>query len=180
MQRRNSGAESPRGLWQFGPDSVDALRSLELSVTAAMAAGQKRARSDRQGSEGYKPNRRLLKIVHKTKRLERVERAMEIRAFSLKLLGQQGRWKTLFHGPEVLQFEDSRFLIMFYIKQPVPLELRERFRVGPLGWGLYGLELWDKQIGKVLNIDWQTLGAVPRIVTSKRGDWEQALILPVR
>ena len=47
---------------------------------------------------------------------------------------------------------------MFYIKQPVPLELRERFRVGPLGWGLYGLELWDQQIGKVLNIDWQTVG----------------------
>ena len=105
---------------------------------------------------------------------------MEIRAFALKLLGEQGRWKRLFHGREVMQFEDSRFLIMFYVKQPVPLELRERFRIGPLWWGLYGLELWDKPIGKVLNIDWQTVGAVPRIVTFKRGDWEQALILPAR
>ena len=144
-----------------------------------MAADQRRARADRQGSGG-EPNCRPRKIVHKTKRLERVERAIEIRACALKLLGEQGRWTTLFHGREVLQFEDSRFLIMFYIKQPVPLQLRERFRVGPLGWGLYGLELWDQQIGKVLNIDWQTVGSVPRIVTFKRGDWERALVLPAR
>jgi hypothetical protein len=145
-----------------------------------MAADQRRARPDRQRSEGGEPNCRPRKIIHKTKRLERVERAMEIRVFALKLLGQQGRWKTLFHGPEVLQLEDSRFLIMFHIKRPVPLDLRERFRIGPLGWGLYCLELWDKPIGKVLNIDWQTVGAVPRIVTFKRGDWEQALMLPGR
>jgi hypothetical protein len=138
---------------------------------------QRRARADRQGSEGGEPNRGLRKIVHRTKRLERVERAMEIRAFALKLLGEQGCWKTLFHGPEVLGFEDWRFLIMFYIKQPVPLDLRERFRIGTLGWGLYGLELWDKQIGKVLNIDWQTVGAVPRIVNFKRGDWEDRLLI---
>ena len=157
-------------------DSVDAVGSLELSVTAAMAADQRRARADRQGSEGGEPNCRPRKIVHKTKRLERVERAMEIRAFALKLLGEQGRWKTLFYGPEVLYFEDSRFLIMFHVKQAVPLELRERFQIGPLAWGLYGLEMWDRRIGKVLNIDWQTVGAVPRIVTFKRGDWEQWLL----
>ncbi len=102
---------------------------------------------------------------------------MEVRAFVLKLLAEQGRWTTLFHGPQVLRFENSRFLIMFYIKPPVPLELRERFRIGPLGCGLYGLELWDKQIGKVLNIDWQTAGAVARIVTFKRGDWEERLLM---
>jgi len=95
---------------------------------------------------------------------------MEIRAFALKLLGERGRWKTLFNGPEARYFEDSRFLIMFHVKPPVPLELRERFQIGPLGWGLYGLELWDKPIGKVLNINWDTAGAVPRIVTFKRGD----------
>ena len=142
-----------------------------------MAGDQRRARADRQGSEGGEPNRGRRKIVHKTKRLERVERAIEIRAFVLKLLAEQGRWTTLFHGPEVLRFEDSRFLIMFYIKQPVPLDLRERFQIGPLGWGLYGLELWDKQIGRVLNIDWQTAGAVPRIVIFKRGDWEERLLI---
>jgi hypothetical protein len=103
----------------------------------------------------------------------------EIRAFALKLLVEQGRWKTLFHGPKVLQFEDSRFLIMFYVK-PVPLDLRELFRIDPLGRSLYGLELWDKPIAKVLNLDWQTAGAVPRIVTFRRGDWEQALMLPSR
>ena len=140
-----------------------------------MAADQRRAQAVRQRSEGGEPNCLPRKIVHKTKRLERVERAMEIRAFVLKLLAEQGRWTTLLNGREVLRFEDSRFLIMFYVKPPVPLELRERFGIGPLGWGLYGLELWDKRIGKVLNIDWQTVGAVPRIVTFKRGDWEQRL-----
>jgi len=142
-----------------------------------MAEDQRRARAVRQGSEGGEPNCRPRKIVHKTKRLERIERATEIRAFALRLLGERGRWKTLFDGPEVLRFEDSRLLIMFHVKQPVPLELRERFRVGPLGWGLYGLELWDKPIGKVLNIDWQTAGAVPRIVTFKRGEWEERLLI---
>jgi hypothetical protein len=38
---------------------------------------------------------------------------------------------------------------MFYVKRLGPLELRERS--GPLGWGLYGMEVWDKRIGKVLN-----------------------------
>ena len=100
---------------------------------------------------------------------------MEIRAFALKFLGERGRWQPLFNGPEVLRFEDSRFVMMFYVKRPGPLALRERS--GPLGWGLYGLELWDKQLGKVLNLDWQTVGAVPRIVTFKRGDWEQRLLI---
>ncbi len=157
--------------------SVAVGRQLELGVTTAMATdpGQRwRARGE---SRGDKPNPHPGKIVHKTKRLERVERAMEIRAFALKLLGEQGRWQTLFKGPEVLRFEDSRFLIMFHVKQPVPLELRERFRIGPLGWGLYGLELWDKQVGKVMNLDWETVGAVPRVVTFKRGEWEQHMML---
>jgi len=100
-----------------------------------MATDQKRARADRHGSEGGEPNCRPRKIVHQTKRPARVQRAMEIRAFALKLLGEQGRWTRWFHGPEVLRFENSRFSIIFYVKQPVPLDLRERFRIGPLGWG---------------------------------------------
>jgi hypothetical protein len=39
------------------------------------------------------------------------------------------------------------------------------------------MELWDKRIGKVLNLDWQTVGAVPRIVTFKPGEWEQWLLM---
>ena len=162
------------------PDSVAVVRRLELGVTAAMAADHRRRRwRTHQESGGDDPDRRPRKVVHFTKRLEKVERAIEIRAFALKLLGEQGRWKTLFHGPDVLRFENSRFLIMFQVKQPVPLELRSRFGIGPLAWGLYGLELWDKQIGKVLNIDWQTVGAVPRIVTFKRGEWEHVLLIQV-
>jgi len=100
---------------------------------------------------------------------------MELRAFALKLLREQGLWQPLFNGPEVLRFEDSRTILMFYVKRLGPLELRERS--GPLGWGLYGMELWDKRIGKVLNLVWQTVGAGPRIVTFKRGEWEQWLLM---
>ena len=58
----------------------------------------------------------------------------------------------------MLRFADARFPMIFYVKPLVPLELQERFRIGPLGWGLYGLEFWDKRIGKVLNINWHTAG----------------------
>jgi hypothetical protein len=153
------------------------MRSAHLSYLSQplMAADRKRARRDRHGSYYGRPNCARRKIVSKAKPPRRIERAMEIRAFALKFLGERGRWQPLFNGPEVLRFEDSRFVMMFYVKRPGPLELRERS--GPLGWGLYGLELWDKQLGKVLNLDWQTVGAVPRIVTFKRGDWEQRLLI---
>jgi hypothetical protein len=55
-------------------------------------------------------------------------------------------------GPEAKKFEDDRFLVMFYVRPPVPVELRRRFGIGPLHAGLYSLELWDKRIGKVLNL----------------------------
>ena len=137
--------------------------------------GQRGGRA-RGESHADEPNQRRAKTVHQTKRVERVARAMAIRACALKLLGAQGRWQTLFNGPEVLRFENSRFLILFQVKDPVPSELRERFQLDPLAWGLYGLELWDKPIGKVLNLEWDTVGAVSRIVAFKRGAWEQVLL----
>ena len=141
-----------------------------------MAANQRPPRvGRRESSESDAPNGGLGKAAAQAKRPGRVERAMELRAFALKLLREQGLWQPLFNGPEVLRFEDSRIILMFYVKRPGPLELRERS--GPLGWGLYGMELWDKRIGKVLNLDWQTVGAVPRIVTFKRGEWEQWLLM---
>jgi hypothetical protein len=33
----------------------------------------------------------------------------------------------------------------------------------------YRLEAWDKPIGKVLHLAWNTVGALPRIVTFRRG-----------
>jgi len=60
------------------------MAEMRRFVSAALAAGQRRARADLRGSEGGEPNWRPRKIVHKTKRLERDERAMEIRAFALK------------------------------------------------------------------------------------------------
>jgi len=67
-------------------------------------------------------------------------------------------------------------LITFLIKRPVPLELRERFRIGPLGWGLYGLELVGQAHRKGPEYRLADGGAAPRVVTFKRGDWEEQLL----
>jgi hypothetical protein len=115
----------------------------------------------------------------KTKKQERLERAIEVRAFALKLLGKHGRWTTLPNGPEVLRFEDAHFLLILYVREQVPREFRERFHLGPLEHGLYNLDLWNllgKPRGKVLNLNWLTVSALPRIVTFRRGDWEQRLL----
>ena len=110
-----------------------------------------------------------------TKREEKLQRAIAIRNFALKLLGEKGLWQQLFNGPEVLRFEDTTLLVIFHVKQPVPVEMRNRFGLDPLAWGLYSLELWDR--GKVLNLEWDTVGAVPRIVTFRRGEWEERLLI---
>jgi hypothetical protein len=61
---------------------------------------------------------------------------------------------------------------MFHVKNPVPLELRKKFKLDPLCHGLYGLEVWEKGTGKVLNLAWDSVGATPRITTFRPGDWE--------
>ena len=139
-----------------------------------MAASQRPPRvGRRESSESDAPNGGQGKTAAQAKRPGRVERAMELRAFALKLLREQGLWQPLFNGPEVLRFEDSRIILMFYVKRLGPLELRERSGTAGLGSVWHG----DKRIGKVLNLDWQTVGAVPRIVTFKRGEWEQWLLM---
>jgi len=140
--------------------------------------GHARRKHRRRASAG--PSCSAQKRQRKTKKQERLECAIEIRAFALQLLGRHGRWTTLPpDGHEVLRFENARCLIIFQVRQQVPKGFRERFHLGPLAWGLYNLDVWNLQgepRGKVLNLNWQTVGAVPRIVTFKRGDWEQQLL----
>jgi len=76
----------------------------------------------RESSESDAPNGGLGKAAAQAKRPGRVERAMELRAFALKLLGEQGLWQPLFNGPEVLRFEDSRIILKFYVKRLGPLD----------------------------------------------------------
>jgi hypothetical protein len=111
------------------------------------------------------------------KRGKRLERAVAIRDVALKLVKEHGHWEKLGRGPEVKLFEDERFLILFYIQPPVPLELQLRFGVGPLHSGLYSLELCLRPIGKVLNLAWDSAGAPPQIVSFRRGEWEDELLL---
>ena len=88
-----------------------------------MAANQRPPRvGRRESSESDAPNGGLGKAAAQAKRPGRVERAMELRAFALKLLGEQGLWQPLFNGPEVLRFEDSRIILKFYVKRLGPLD----------------------------------------------------------
>jgi hypothetical protein len=107
----------------------------------------------------------------------KLERARRIQHLALMFMHRNGRWARLTNGPEVLKYEDDRLLIIFMIRNQIPPEIRVRFNLEPNDDGLYGLELWDKPLGKVLNLVWNTAGAAPRIVTYRRGDWEE-LFLP--
>ncbi len=107
---------------------------------------------------------------------ERLERALALRRVALALLGASGRWQVLHRGHEVKQFEDERLLMMFHLVPPAPVELHRMLGRGTLLCGLYRLELWDKPLGKVLHLAWNTVGAVPTIVAFRRGQWEQRLL----
>jgi hypothetical protein len=145
-----------------------------------MAITPRPGRHDRRSLTKGPPACLPPKLKRKTKKQERLERAIELRAFALKFLGEHGRWTTLPpDGLEVLCFEDPNFQIGFYVRRQVPKALRERFHLAPLQHGLYNLDVWNLQgepRGKVLNLNWLTVGAVPSITTFKRGDWEWWLL----
>ena len=82
----------------------------------------------------------------------KLARVVAIQQSALKLIGRNGHWDRLNNGPEVMKYEDAAFLIIFYVRDPVPVELRTQFNLGPLSHGLYSLELWAKGVGKVLNL----------------------------
>ena len=109
---------------------------------------------------------------------QKLERATAIRALALRLIQEKGQ-RQIVGGAVKIEaniFEDDSFQMMFYVMPPVPIETRRRFGVVPLYFGLYALELWDRHVGKVLNLSWNSVGAPPRIVTFRRGEWEEALL----
>ena len=108
----------------------------------------------------------------------KLARAIAIRKVALKFMRKHGHWDRLANGPEVIKYEDPAFLIMVSIQEEVPPELRKKFNLGPLAQGLYCLDIWEKGVGKVLHLTWNSVGAPPRIVTFRRGDWEQVFVPP--
>ncbi len=69
-------------------------------------------------------------------------------------------------GIEAEWYEDDRFQAVCYLK---PGE--------PVYHGLYGLELWDKATGKVLNVAWASVkNRELRIASFRRGDWEAVFL----
>ena len=98
---------------------------------------------------------------------ERIERAKSIRDAVLKLVDEKGSVWEPKRGPECRRFENQRFIMLFYVKPPGQQGLPE---------ALYGLELWFRPSGKVLNLSWGTAGEDPQITTFRRGEWEPELL----
>jgi len=99
---------------------------------------------------------------------------MELRAFALKLLREQGLWQPLFN---VLRSCGSKTRGSFSCSTSSDWD-RWSYASAADRWAG---SVWHGTVGqadrKVLNLDWQTVGAVPRIVTFKRGEWEQWLLM---
>jgi len=96
---------------------------------------------------------------------QKLERAIAIRHMALKLIEKNGQWQNPRSGPELKIYDDGRFKVGFYVR---PSE--------PIPCGLYTLDLWYKQPGKVLSLAWDSVGADPTIVSFKRGDWEMLFL----
>jgi hypothetical protein len=100
------------------------------------------------------------------KNTRRLETAIAIRDRALELIETQGRWeKPQNTGPEMKVYEDSRFNVGFYVRPPEPIRS-----------GLYTLDIWDKHSGKVLSLAWDSIGAEPKIISFKRGEWESLFL----
>jgi hypothetical protein len=55
---------------------------------------------------------------------ERLARVVSIQKIELRFIGGNGGWDRLNDSPEVLKYKDAVFLIMFYVRDPVPVESR--------------------------------------------------------
>jgi hypothetical protein len=155
-------------------------------VTTAMARanGKSSPRARRRASRNCYKVRYLMVLIsnlrQRTKSQPRpsgewLERALALRRVALALIGASGRWQALHRGHEVKQFEDERLLIMFHVMPPAPPPQLHKMpgRERPL-CGLYRLKAWDKPIGKVTHLAWNTVGgALPRIVIFRRGQREE-------
>ena len=62
----------------------------------------------------------------------KLARLVAIQKIALKFIGRNVAGHRLNDGPEVIKYKDAVFLIMFYVRDPVPVESRRKFNLGPL------------------------------------------------
>ena len=106
----------------------------------------------------------------------KLARATKIRDIVLRFMRKHAHWDRLTNGPEVLKYQDPVFLIIVSIQEEVSPQLRKQFDLPLLSQGLYMLDIWETGNGKVLSLIWNSVGAVPEIVSFRRGDWEEVFI----
>ena len=106
----------------------------------------------------------------------KLRRATKIREVVLRFMRKHARWDRLTNGPEVLKYQDPVFLIIVSIQEEVSPALRKRFDLPLLSQGLYMLDIWETGNGKVLSLTWNSVGAVPEIISFRRGDWEGVFV----
>ena len=66
----------------------------------------------------------------------KLARGVSIQKIELKSIGGNGGWDQLNDSPKVIKYKDAVFLMMFYVRDPVPVESRRQFNLGPLSHGL--------------------------------------------
>lgn len=97
---------------------------------------------------------------------ERLRRAIEIRDRALVEMEIHGQWKKM-SGLDAKWVENENFMFVFYVRPHDPYGIAT---------GTFGLELWPRGRGKVLNLSWRSTAAKPHIVSFRRGDWESVFL----
>lgn len=111
----------------------------------------------------------------------RQQEAARIRDAALAILGAEGKLENFGeHGP-LLQWEGDELSMLLH-----PSCLRPMFEAagstantvvtltGTVGMPTLGLDVWDKENGKVLNIEWNDQQEVI-LVSFRRGTWEEKI-----
>lgn len=114
----------------------------------------------------------------------RVKAAIEVRNAALWILKRFGEFQEIQGSYPHLRWSEGNLIISH--RTPFQRMIRaggsyEAALAGQSPLNLrYGLDIWDRAVGKVLNVEWDDDGKV-ELVSFRRGDWEaQILSIPAR
>lgn len=99
-----------------------------------------------------------------------------------RLVERAGRWTSTNVGP-VHTFDGSGFSVSFHTpfqRFPINKELVKRGFASEQAQreynGLYGIDVWWRPEGKVLNVIWNDPEGARTVVSFRRGEWEELFL----
>ena len=108
--------------------------------------------------------------------MTRLERALQVRDQAVAFLKAHGQWQHTAHGPKVLTAQKGTLRLVLrtpfkLLPRPKPTT-REGALLAERAPNLpYGLDIWQRPAGKVLNIEWDDNGAV-ELIGFMAGAWD--------